>query len=45
LVGFVDEGWRNSPQHADILVDSQWRAVGVGVYIGDEEFFVTAKFC
>ena len=45
LVGFVDEGWRNSPQHADILVDSQWRAVGVGIYIGEDEFFVTAKFC
>ena len=45
LAGYVDEGWRNSQQHREILVDPAWRWVGVGVYIGDDEFFVTAKFC
>lgn len=45
LAGYVGEGWRNSEQHYDILVDSTWQAVGVGIHISDREFFVTAKFC
>lgn len=45
LAGFVDEGWRNSEGHYDILVDASWQAVGVGIHISEREFFVTAKFC
>jgi len=37
---FVD-----SRDHYQNMVDSQWRAVGVGVFVSDREFFTTAMFC
>ena len=45
LAAFVVDGWRGSQSHYQNMVDRQWQSVGVGIYIGDDEFFATAMFC
>jgi len=43
--GFVVNGWANSEGHREIMLDSGYRAVGIGVVIQDGEFFAVAMFC
>jgi uncharacterized protein YkwD len=45
LAGYVVEGWRLSDGHRRNMLDTRWSAVGVGVHVGDAEFFATANFC
>ena len=45
LAGYVVTGWADSRDHADVMLDGRWRAMGVGVAIDDGAFFATAKFC
>jgi len=45
LAGYVVEGWRLSDGHRRNMLNTRWSAVGVGVHVGDEEFFATANFC
>ena len=45
LAGYVVTGWADSRDHAAIMLDGRWRAMGVGVAIEDGAFFATAKFC
>lgn len=45
MAQFVADSWVGSESHNENMVDSQWGSIGVGVFIGDQEFFVTAMFC
>lgn len=45
LAGYVVEGWRLSDGHYELLTNPRWSRVGVGVHVGDSEFFATAMFC
>lgn len=45
LAAYVVEGWMQSRQHYQIMTDAKFSSIGVGLYIGDVEFFATAMFC
>ena len=46
LAGYVVEGWEESSEHYQNLIDPKWTAIGVGLYIDEtQEFFATAMFC
>jgi len=45
LAAYVVDGWRLSEPHFETITLPRWAAIGVGVYIGDGEFFATAMFC
>jgi uncharacterized protein YkwD len=45
IAGYVITGWLNSPGHRKNMTRSQWTAIGVGIYVGADEFFATAMFC
>ena len=45
LARYVADGWINSQSHYENMVDASWAAVGVGVFVGGDDFFATAMFC
>jgi len=45
LARYVVEGWVGSQEHYENMVDSSWQSIGIGVHVGDGEFFATAMFC
>jgi len=41
----VRTGWVNSSGHYQNMTRSEWAKVGVGIYVGADEFYATAMFC
>jgi len=39
------DGWKTSKGHRKAMLMPRWRAVGVGVIQGEDEFFAVAMFC
>lgn len=45
IAGYVRTGWVNSDGHYQNMTRSEWGEIGVGVYVGADEFYATAMFC
>jgi len=45
IAAYLVHGWSGSQGHAEIMLGQRWAQFGVGVHIGDREFFATALFC
>jgi uncharacterized protein YkwD len=45
IAGYVRTGWVNSDGHYHNMTRSEWTEIGVGVYVGADEFYATAMFC
>lgn len=45
LAGYVAEGWTISEPHRENMIAVRWQNFGVGIHVGDAEFFATALFC
>lgn len=46
IAGYVVEGWVLSDGHYDLMTDTRWSRVGIGLNITEDgEFFATAVFC
>lgn len=45
IAGYVRTGWVNSSGHYENMTRADWGEIGVGIYVGADEFFATAMFC
>lgn len=45
IAGYVMTGWVNSSGHYQNMTRPKWSQIGVGIYVGADEFFATAMFC
>lgn len=45
LAEYAVQGWMNSPPHRQNMLDARWNRAGVGVYVSDEEIYMTIIFC
>lgn len=45
LAKYAVQGWMNSPGHRDNMLDERWSTAGVGVYVANENVYMTIVFC
>lgn len=45
MAQFCLDGWRQSREHRQILIDPEYDSLGVGIHTADGSFFATAVFC